>query len=67
MSRKRVTLSAAALTALATGLLASPAAFADECEGGVTGPVKPVLHVLEEPLEPTGLDGVVHTVECSLP
>ena len=47
--------------------LAPTAGASEECEGGVAGPAKPVLHGLEGPVEGTPAESLVHAVECALP
>lgn len=37
------------------------------CQGGLAGPVKPVLHAAEEPVSGTPGERLIHTVECALP
>lgn len=65
-TRRTLTLSGAVLAAGALAL-AGPSAAAPPCEGGVTAPVKNVLHAVEGPVSGTPGGAVVHAAECTLP
>lgn len=66
ISARRSAAAAGALLAAGVVALAAPASAA-ECEGGVSAPVKPLLHELEGPVAGTPGETVIHTVECTLP
>jgi hypothetical protein len=52
---------------LAAGTVAAAGPAAASCQGGTAGPVKPVVHALEEPVSGTPGETAVHAVECVLP